>query len=106
MGADMSETLVNLLQNSTLMYEWHKEMERIITQQIYSTKDTNIFMKAAVDPDILEQTYLQEIKEMEKEDKEGVENLNEDNNEWSSNQIKMKKRRRRRRSRRRRRTIR
>ena len=49
--ADMSETLMNLLQNSTLMYEWRAEMERIITQQIYSTKDTNIFMKAAMDPD-------------------------------------------------------
>ena len=52
--ADMSKTLVNLLQNSTLVYEWRTEMERIITQQIYSTKDTNIFMKAAMDPDILE----------------------------------------------------
>ena len=60
---DMSETLVNLLQNSTLMYEWRTEMERIITQQIYSTKDTNIFMKAAVDPDVLEQTFLQELLE-------------------------------------------
>ena len=87
----MSETLVNLLQKSMLIYEWRTEMERIITQQIYSTKDTNIFMKAAVDPDVLEQTFLQEIKEIEEEDKEGVENLNEDNKEWSSNQIKMKK---------------
>merc|ERR1711954_542234 len=87
----MSETLVNLLQNSTLVYEWRTEMERIITQQIYSTKDTNIFMKAAVDPDVLEQTFLQEIKEIEEEDQEGVENLDEDNKEWSSDQIKMKK---------------
>ena len=83
--ADMSETLVNLLQNSTLVYEWRTEMERIITQQIYSTKDTNIFMKAAVDPDVLEQTFLQEIKEIEEEDQEGVENLDKDNKEWSSN---------------------
>merc|ERR1711954_601309 len=72
-------------------YEWRTEMERKITQQIYFTKDTNIFMKAAVDPDVLEQTFLQEIKEIEEEDKEGVENLNKDNDEWSSNQIKMKK---------------
>ena len=73
------------------MYEWCTEMERIITQQIYSTKDTNIFMKAAVDPDVLEQTFLQEIKEIEEEDQEGVENLDENNKEWSSNQIKIKK---------------
>merc|ERR1711954_36973 len=72
-------------------YEWRTEMERKITQQIYSTKDTNIFMKAAVDPDVLEQTFLQEIKEIEEEDKEGVENLNKDNKKWSSNQTKMKK---------------
>ena len=87
----MSETLVNLLQNSTLVYEWRTEMERIITQQIYSTKDTNIFMKAAVDPDVLEQTFLQEIKEIEEEDQEGVENLDKSSKEWSSNQIKIKK---------------
>ena len=87
----MSETLVNLLQNSTLVYEWRTEMERIITQQIYSTKDTNIFMKAAMDPDILEQTFLQEIKEIEEEDREGLDILNEEEDEWSSDQIKIKK---------------
>ena len=55
--ADMSEALVDLLQNSILVYEWHTRLERIITQQIYSTKDSNIFMKAAIDPNILEQAF-------------------------------------------------
>ena len=87
----MSEALVDLLQNSILVYEWHTRLERIITQQIYSTKDSNIFMKATMDPNILEQTFLQEIKEIEEEDKEGIDILNEDDNEWSSDQIKMKK---------------
>ena len=48
-------------------------------------------MKAALDPNVLEQTFLQEIKEIEEEDKEGIDILKEDNNEWSSDQIKMKK---------------
>ena len=82
---------MNLLQDSTLVYEWHTELERIITQQIYLTKDNNIFMKAVIDPNILEQTFLQEIKEIEEEDREGIDILNEDDNEWSSDQIKMKK---------------
>ena len=68
--ADMSETLINLLQKSTLVYEWRLELERIITQQIYSSKDCNIFMKAALNPDVLEQTFLQEIKEIEDDDRE------------------------------------
>ena len=48
-------------------------------------------MKAAMDPNILEQTFLQEIKEIEEEDREDIDILNEDDNEWSSDQIKMKK---------------
>merc|ERR1711954_215543 len=48
-------------------------------------------MKAAVDPDVLQQTFLQEIKEIEEEDQEGVENLDKSSKEWSRNQIKIKK---------------
>ena len=55
----MSETLVNLLQTSTLVYEWRLELKMIITQQIYSSKDCNIFVEAALSPDVLEQTFLQ-----------------------------------------------
>ena len=69
--ADMSENLVNILQNSTLVHEWRLELERIITQQTYSSKDCIIFMKAALYPNVLKQTFLQEIKEIEDEDKEG-----------------------------------
>ena len=35
-------------------------------------------MKATLNPDVLEQTFLQEIKEIEDEDREGIDILDEE----------------------------
>ena len=44
-------------------------------------------MKAALDPDILEQTFFQEVREIQDEDKEGMENLKEEEDELSNEKI-------------------
>ena len=72
------KVLLIYCKNSTSVFEWQTELEQRIGQQIYSSKDSNIFMKAALDPDILEQTFFQEVREIQDEDKEGMENLEEE----------------------------
>ena len=47
-------------------------------------------MKAALDPDILEQTFFQEVREIQDEDKEGMENMEEEEDELPNEKIKVK----------------
>ena len=81
------KVLLIYCKNSTSVFEWQTELERIIAQQIYSSKDSNIFMKAVLDPDILEQTFLEEVREIQDEDKEGMENMEEEEDELSNEKI-------------------
>ena len=48
-------------------------------------------MKAELDPDVLEQTFSQDIKKIEDEDKEGIDMLKEEEDKLSNEKIKMKK---------------